>query len=196
MATRVNHDDSFREVRCGGCAIIFYVCRRCDRGQVYCALPCQTIKRLASNRESGRRHSKTREGRLDNASRQAAYRARKKVTDQGPIQEPDSGTVPSRLVPSVTDVVPLEHRVESKSDVQTPCVSQANDGRNSTFDDLRRQGIGASGLAASACLPPTCSSDVAGGAVTMDAAATPRCALCGRQGQFIRSGTLRWFRVR
>jgi hypothetical protein len=65
---------------------VFYVCRRCDRGQQYCSERCRGKARRAQRRAANRRHQQSPEGRLDHRDRQREYRSRLiavRVTDQG-----------------------------------------------------------------------------------------------------------------
>jgi hypothetical protein len=75
--------DSFRFVVCAGadCRQVFYLCRRCDRGDRYCSRPCAHRARHAARQAAGRRYQHSRRGRLHHAARQARYRGRhQKVT--------------------------------------------------------------------------------------------------------------------
>lgn len=83
---------SARFFLCARCRIQVLVCRRCDRGQMYCGALCSGDSRRQRQREANRRYSKTRAARHNNALRQQRYRQRqralnspidKKVTDQG-----------------------------------------------------------------------------------------------------------------
>lgn len=71
----------FLSARCRKQVII---CRRCDRGQIYCAEDCSQIARLSSLRAASRRYQQSRPGRLNHAERARRYRHRQqKVTHQG-----------------------------------------------------------------------------------------------------------------
>jgi hypothetical protein len=84
---------SCRLFLCGRCRRQVLVCRRCDRGQVYCGPDCALEKRRSSQREARRRYQATDRGRQMHADRSRKYRARgRRVTDQGPAP----GTTPSR----------------------------------------------------------------------------------------------------
>lgn len=65
-----------KEVRCRHCGELFYVCRRCWRGQVYCGDTCRKIHQEASHREAQRRYQRTERGK--ETRRQAARRRRMK----------------------------------------------------------------------------------------------------------------------
>lgn len=88
--------DSFREARCNLCSAVFYVCRSCDRGQVYCSEPCRDAGGRASRRETQRRYQRSYAGRRDHAARQARYRtkdSKQKVTHHGIEKFALSGSV-------------------------------------------------------------------------------------------------------
>jgi hypothetical protein len=69
---------------CVRCRVQVIVCRRCDRGQIYCDGDCSLVARQSSIREAGRRYQRSRNGRLAHAERMRRYRGRlNKVTHQG-----------------------------------------------------------------------------------------------------------------
>jgi hypothetical protein len=70
-----------RDVVCARCAVLFFVCRRCERGQRYCGPGCRSAARHEAWRRYARRHQASEEGRADHRDRQRAYRAR--VTPHG-----------------------------------------------------------------------------------------------------------------
>lgn len=80
---------SARFYLCARCRSQTFVCRTCDRGQLYCASGCAAASRSQSQREARQRYSKTRRARTLNAERQHRYRLRQRaqeeqrVTDQG-----------------------------------------------------------------------------------------------------------------
>jgi hypothetical protein len=70
---------------CGRCRSQVVVCRRCDRGQIYCAGTCAREARHEAQRAARRRHQATPRGRAMHAERNRRYRARRRcVTDHGP----------------------------------------------------------------------------------------------------------------
>jgi len=74
-------DPSARLFHCARCHCQVVLCRRCDRGHVYCANGCAQLARRASVQRAGARYRATRRGRLINALRQRRFRARQqKVT--------------------------------------------------------------------------------------------------------------------
>ncbi len=95
--------ESHRLFNCLRCKRQVFICRSCDRGNVYCHSECSKLARRQSMKEAGCRYQQTRRGRQHNAARQRRYRHRKikKVTHQGSHQkagEPNltPGKKPSR----------------------------------------------------------------------------------------------------
>ena len=69
---------------CAACRIQVVLCRRCDRGQIYCGRECSGRARRDAQRAAARRYQATRRGRFAHAERARRYRARCKiVTHQG-----------------------------------------------------------------------------------------------------------------
>jgi hypothetical protein len=77
------------------CGIEFWVCRSCDRGQVYCCVACRREGRRRTARAARSRHRRSEEGRLDHREHQRAYRAR--VRDHG------SGNLTARAEETASD---------------------------------------------------------------------------------------------
>jgi hypothetical protein len=61
---------------CLRCHVMFYICRRCDRGQRYCSPPCRVSALREQRRQANRRHQQTVAGRQDHRDRQRSYRKR------------------------------------------------------------------------------------------------------------------------
>jgi hypothetical protein len=76
---------SARLYHCARCHAQVILCRRCDRGNIYCANGCASHARTLSRRRAAQRYRSTRSGRLSNAERQRRFRLRQpqKVTHQG-----------------------------------------------------------------------------------------------------------------
>jgi hypothetical protein len=71
---------------CSRCRVQVLVCRRCDRGQIYCFGACAQEARRERRREARRRYQATDRGRAMHADRNRRYRARRRcVTDHGPL---------------------------------------------------------------------------------------------------------------
>jgi hypothetical protein len=69
---------------CDRCRQQVLICRRCDRGQVYCDHDCALEARRSRQREARRRYQASERGRQMHADRSRQYRARRRrVTDQG-----------------------------------------------------------------------------------------------------------------
>ncbi len=69
---------------CARCRAQVIVCRRCDRGQIYCNSGCAQVSRQASLREAAQRYQRSRHGRFAHAERMRRYRSRQnKVTHHG-----------------------------------------------------------------------------------------------------------------
>lgn len=78
-----------RLFRCSRCGKQCLICRRCDRGQVYCEGDCRDIVRRANQRQAAARYQASAQGRRAHAERSRRYRARKKnVTHQGATAPP------------------------------------------------------------------------------------------------------------
>ncbi len=77
-------DSSCRLFLCVRCRCQTLVCRRCDRGQVYCGRDCALEARRCNQRGARARYQATVRGREMHAQRSRRYRARhRRVTDQG-----------------------------------------------------------------------------------------------------------------
>ncbi len=69
---------------CARCRAQVIVCRRCDRGQIYCDGDCSRASRQASLHEAAQRYQRSRHGRFAHAERMRRYRSRQnKVTHHG-----------------------------------------------------------------------------------------------------------------
>ena len=88
---------SARLFNCARCHAQQVVCRRCDRGQRYCA-HCAARARRDTLRAASRRYQRTPRGRAGNTARQQRFRQRQRgVTHQG--SQP--GTAAVSCAPSV-----------------------------------------------------------------------------------------------
>lgn len=78
-------EESYRLFNCALCSRQVRLCRRCDRGNIYCSEACSSARRRASLRLAGKRYQKTLLGRLHHAARQARFRLKQKekVTHHG-----------------------------------------------------------------------------------------------------------------
>jgi hypothetical protein len=83
---------SCRMFLCARCRSQVLVCRRCDRGQIYCIGTCAQQARRDNQREARRRYQATPRGRAMHAARNRCYRARGRcVTDHGLANVPKAG---------------------------------------------------------------------------------------------------------
>jgi hypothetical protein len=96
---------SARLFLCGRCRCQVIICRRCDRGQVYCAGACSGQARRQSLREAGRRYERTLSGRQNRAERSRRHRARQQeiVTHHGSASPPAGD-----LLPGGTAAIPCD----------------------------------------------------------------------------------------
>jgi hypothetical protein len=68
--------DSGRLFVCARCRVQVLLCRRCDRGQIYCGPRCSTAARRGLQREAGQRYQGSRDGRVLHAARSKRWRLR------------------------------------------------------------------------------------------------------------------------
>ncbi|KAF7961539.1 hypothetical protein AWV80_32265 [Cupriavidus sp. UYMU48A] len=93
---------------CAHCRAQVIVCRRCDRGQIYCNGGCSQAARRASLREAAQRYQRSRRGRLAYAERMRRYRSRqKKVTHQGSVEQAADALLPLTLTTPARAPTPL-----------------------------------------------------------------------------------------
>ena len=87
---------------CARCREQVVVCRRCDRGQIYCPLGCAVLARRERRRAAGARYQSSRRGRFIHAERSRRYRQRLRavheiVTHQGYVTRPADGLLPEKV---------------------------------------------------------------------------------------------------
>jgi hypothetical protein len=89
-SSRCEPDDCCRFFFCARCWTPTHICRRCDRGQIYCSRDCSSEARRARQREARARYQASPRGRQMHVERSRRYRARQRVTDQGllPAEKP------------------------------------------------------------------------------------------------------------
>ena len=68
--------DSGRWFVCGRCRVQVLLCRRCDRGQIYCGPRCSVAARSGFQRAAGQRYQGSRDGRVLHAARSKRWRQR------------------------------------------------------------------------------------------------------------------------
>jgi len=80
-----------RVFNCMRCQQQKIICRRCDRGNLYCGKKCLQPSRQASFRTASKRYQNSKKGKQNHAKRQHFYRQRlKKVTHHGSKLSPPS----------------------------------------------------------------------------------------------------------
>ena len=99
--------DSCRLFTCAACHSLVFICRACDRGNIYCGKPCATKARRLHHRKSNQRYGRSRKGLFSSAARSKRYRSKqrieKNVTDQG--SRPQSANAPLTTNPEPTLVL-------------------------------------------------------------------------------------------
>jgi hypothetical protein len=70
------------------CQKIFYICRRCDRGQVYCSPQCRGAARKEQHRKAAAKYQATRKGRRRHADRERARRERRRARAENKVTDP------------------------------------------------------------------------------------------------------------
>lgn len=114
-------EDTPRLYNCGRCGEQVRICRRCDRGNTYCAGACATIRRRESLHRASARYQQSYRGACRHAARQSAWRARRaqKVTHQGSTAPTPAVIVTLRSMITTTEVTYAEStHPEPRS---TPC---------------------------------------------------------------------------
>jgi hypothetical protein len=129
---------TLRLARCPRCETLFAICRRCDRGHVYCSPRCSAEARSESRRRARRRHRQSPEGRLDHHDRERERRRRQRMEVARVGDHPSTTTsssvsvesprvvafaaVPSHPAPADPDAPEAPHHALSSS----PPVGEAN----------------------------------------------------------------------
>ena len=193
---------TLRQGRCGHCGQIFFVCRHCDRGQVYCSADCRRQARRQSCRRANARHQASPEGRLDHRDRQRAYRMRRRarltsVTDQG-SQTTTAAFILPAPAPEATVVVVCAAAGRSADRGESVSVGATSQGsRHPDPGAARSRRDPPSGPGPSLADAPPSSADAAGGPGALASAAPARCAFCGQRSDFILLGAERrlWSRT-
>jgi hypothetical protein len=185
--------ESLRFIICRLCGQVFFLCRWCDDGNVYCGDTCSEVGRSESQRAAGRRYQQTEAGRSNHAARQQRYLDRReaaKMTHQTAKNLPTVVEVVSPPPPPAHDAQAAMgggeekdhafnlggHRLDERGD------PRPGDG-GSLGDRLESSAIG-DGAA------PAGRADAARSTGDVGRSAGPRCARCGRAGRFVRHETL------
>jgi hypothetical protein len=97
---------------CNHCGQQVIICRRCDRGQVYCGPDCALEVRRRNQRDAHRRYHATDRGRRMHADRSRKYRARgSRVTDQGLTFSPQPETARAAAMAAQQPVMIAARRI-------------------------------------------------------------------------------------
>ena len=80
-------EQTYRLYNCARCAEQVRICRRCDRGNLYCAGVCAALRRRESLHRAGERYQRSYRGAHAHAARQRAWRERQtqEVTHHGSL---------------------------------------------------------------------------------------------------------------
>lgn len=139
-------EPSHRLNQCRRCGVQVQICRRCDRGNVYCTTGCAPAARRESLLRAGARYQRSYRGACHHAARQRAWRDRQEVTHQG---SPAAGTAATVRAPGAgpeaRDARP--HSTVDRSSTVPSRASAASSSCTSTPSDT----------CAEAWLPPTSS---------------------------------------
>ncbi len=81
--------ESIRLFLCARCRCQVFLCRRCDRGQVYCLHGCAVAARRQSRLQAAHRYARSVRGRTRNALRQRRFRQRRRdaTVQTDPLEE-------------------------------------------------------------------------------------------------------------
>jgi|GEM_PF-3161301 len=79
--TDMTSHDTARLYQCARCCSLTTICRRCDRGHVYCG-DCAPHARWEARRRASERYQQSPEGRRRHAARQRRYRQSKRETEE------------------------------------------------------------------------------------------------------------------
>jgi hypothetical protein len=94
---------------CLACFGVFYICRLCERGQLYCSGPCRGRGRQASNRASNRRYSESFKGKRAASNRQRKLRKQRRNNQHCTISGQDKGSNEGCRSKIVTDHTLKDH---------------------------------------------------------------------------------------
>lgn len=199
LYTQEHVDLTLREGRCGwiSCYRLFYICRHCDHGQIYCSEACRASNQKRLRAQANRRHQQSREGRRDHADRQRAYRERKKVTDHGRPALEDLGKLCSPEENSRVAILPTPSSSAMKVSYEPTVLCDSSVAReNPPIFALGEPGNAACDPTSARRCPSHSRLCAPRGALAVGEPSTFGCALCGRRGRFVSPGPLRRIRVR
>jgi len=73
-----------RQCQLKGCHKVFYLCKRCDHGRLYCSSECSAQARRLNHRIASARYQRTEYGRQAHCDYQKAYRERLRARSATP----------------------------------------------------------------------------------------------------------------
>ena len=79
-----------RQLRCKWRHILFYICRRCFKGQAYCCDECRIAGRRRDHREAERRYRQTLKGKKSHRLAENGRRHRSSKKNQKNMDDPSS----------------------------------------------------------------------------------------------------------
>src|SRR5690606_22251693 len=165
---------------------MFHLCRRCDRGQMYCPDGRHDAERRRQRKESQRRYWLSRDGRLATAERTRRWRERErqKETDMGRRKVGPAPIVASAERSAVTVTVePLRQETTHEINLDGHCARLDSYPRRGDDGPERHD---SKSPARQGSETPAGPGDPARGRGLVAGATGPRCALCGRLGAFVR----------
>ncbi len=106
---------SGRLYNCVRCQHQVIICRRCDRGNIYCSGECAQQSRHEKQQEAAERYQSSQKGRQQHAQRQRQYRQRQqqshqrqkeKVTHQGSPEQTACDSITTGLKTEISHPMP------------------------------------------------------------------------------------------
>ena len=123
-AVKSKDERSHRLYNCRRCGKLVTLCRRCDRGNLYCFDGCAQLQRAESLRRARLKYQRSEKGRLNHKVAQQRYRARldergaqAKVMDHG---SPHAGGQLARRPAQATEPGRKDFEYENPNDKQPP----------------------------------------------------------------------------
>ena len=187
--------DSLRMVTCALCTMIFYLCRRCDHGNRYCAKACRALARTRVLRLAQRTYRRTPDGRKRAAQRQTRFRDLRKQSRLQIVTHPTPPPVAAAvelldslhpvalatIVPQRDPELPHEERTSSDPAPSHPL---------SFGGHVARLAAAAQSAAVTSPPRPDGAAAAATGLGQVARSAGARCAVCNHHADFIRTATL------
>ena len=186
--------DDLRQVQCvvADCGRVFFLCRRCDRGHVYCVDGRHDAERATRRQEQKRAHWRKHSAKRKTSVRTRRWRKRQRKMERQRKIETDIGSaeVGQVAIVSGAERSTVTVTVESSREETTNGIDldgdrpKPGDDASDRHDGAERHDIeGAAGDRAEA---PSCPGNAARSSGTVAGTTSPRCALCGRRGSFVR----------